>query len=55
MPRRGSSKPPAEPVVKPYGCDFRMLRDGVLPIEKIAEYSGPDTAEVKLLAGLQKV
>ena len=22
MPRRGSSKPPAEPVVKPYGCDF---------------------------------
>lgn len=21
MPRRGSSKPPAEPVVKPYGCD----------------------------------
>ena len=23
MPRRGSSKPPAEPVVKPYGCDWR--------------------------------
>lgn len=22
MPRRGSSKPPAEPVVKPYGCDW---------------------------------
>ncbi len=22
MPRRGSSKPPAEPVVKPYGCDL---------------------------------
>ena len=21
MPRRGSTKPPAEPVVKPYGCD----------------------------------
>ena len=26
MPRRGSSKPPAEPVVKPYGCDF--IRSG---------------------------
>ena len=25
MPRRGSSKPPAEPVVKPYGCDFEWL------------------------------
>lgn len=25
MPRRGSSKPPAEPVVKPYGCDFRHV------------------------------
>lgn len=25
MPRRGSSKPPAEPVVKPYGCDFLKL------------------------------
>jgi hypothetical protein len=25
MPRRGSSKPPAEPVVKPYGCDFMHL------------------------------
>mgnify|MGYP007083675846 CR=1 FL=1 len=24
MPRRGSSKPPAEPVVKPYGCDFYL-------------------------------
>ncbi len=24
MPRRGSSKPPAEPVVKPYGCDFSI-------------------------------
>lgn len=24
MPRRGSSKPPAEPVVKPYGCDFAV-------------------------------
>lgn len=34
---------------------LRMLRDGVLPIEKIAEYSGLDIAEVKLLVGLQKV
>ena len=34
---------------------LRMLRDGVLPIEKIAEYSGLDLAEVKLLVGLQKV
>ncbi len=25
MPRRGSSKPPAEPVVKPYGCDCAAL------------------------------
>lgn len=31
---------------------LRMLRDGVLPIEKVAEYSGLDTAEVKLLVGL---
>ena len=34
---------------------FRMLRDGVLPIEKIAEYSGLDIAEVELLVGLQNV
>ena len=34
---------------------LRMLQDGVLPIEKIAEYSGLDTAEVELLVGLQKV
>ncbi len=34
---------------------LRMLRDGVLPIEKIAEYSGLDIAEVELLVGLQKV
>ncbi len=34
---------------------FRMLRDGVLPIEKIAEYSGLDIAEVEMLAGLQTV
>ncbi|MDE7352035.1 MAG: hypothetical protein K2O06_03150 [Acetatifactor sp.] len=34
---------------------LRMLRDGVLPIEKIAEYSGLDIAEVELLIGLQKV
>ncbi len=26
MPRRGSSKPPAEPVVKPYGCDFDSVQ-----------------------------
>jgi hypothetical protein len=32
-----------------------MLRDGVLPIEKIAEYSGLDIAELELLTGLQKV
>lgn len=25
MPRRGSSKPPAEPVVKPYGCDLKNM------------------------------
>lgn len=25
MPRRGSSKPPAEPVVKPHGCDFVLV------------------------------
>jgi hypothetical protein len=34
---------------------LRMLRDGVLPIEKIAEYSGLDIAELELLTGLQKV
>ncbi len=28
MPRRGSSKPPAEPVVKPYGCDFDKAASG---------------------------
>ncbi len=26
MPRRGSSKPPAEPVVKPYGCDLPLSK-----------------------------
>lgn len=34
MPRRGSSKPPAEPVVKPYGCDLGTdhgrVRGGVI-------------------------
>ncbi len=34
---------------------IRMLRDGVLPIEKIAEYSGLDIAEIEMLAGLQTV
>ena len=34
---------------------LRMLRDGVLPIEKIAEYSGLDITEVELLAGLHTV
>ncbi len=34
---------------------LRMLRDGILPIEKIAEYSGLDIAEVEMLAGLQTV
>jgi len=34
---------------------IRMLRDGVLPIEKIAEYSGLDIVEVEMLAGLQTV
>lgn len=34
MPRRGSSKPPAEPVVKPYGCDLESLcQNGVNHIE----------------------
>lgn len=28
MPRRGSSKPPAEPVVKPYGCDCPPMNPG---------------------------
>ena len=38
MPRRGSSKPPAEPVVKPYGCDlscphpvYRWIHGHALP------------------------
>lgn len=31
---------------------IRMLQDGVLPIEKIAEYSGLDIAEVELLVGI---
>ena len=34
---------------------LRMLRDGVLPVEKIAEYSGLDITEVELLIGLQTV
>ncbi len=34
---------------------LRMLQDGELPIEKIAEYSGLDIAEVEMLAGLQTV
>ena len=29
MPRRGSSKPPAEPVVKPYGCDCSASRPSI--------------------------
>ena len=32
---------------------LRMLRDGELPIDKIAKYSGLDIAEVELLAELQ--
>lgn len=40
MPRRGSSKPPAEPVVKPYGCDcllmfFLKRKVGWLTMQKI--------------------
>ena len=59
MPRRGSSKPPAEPVVKPYGCDF-FRRHGVkkkliivfvviavilllIPIKKVYEDGGTQT------------
>ena len=34
---------------------LRMLKDGELPIDKIAKYSGLDIAEIKLLAGLQTV
>ncbi|MCI9108809.1 hypothetical protein AALA79_18330 [Lachnospiraceae bacterium 64-25] len=34
---------------------LRMLRDGVLPIEKIAEYSGLDVAEIEQLEGLRTV
>ena len=37
MPRRGSSKPPAEPVVKPYGCDFldKLIERGRCEFGKI--------------------
>ncbi|MEY8237299.1 chromosome partitioning protein ParB, partial [Lachnospiraceae bacterium 66-29] len=50
MPRRGSSKPPAEPVVKPYGCDLtddeaiiimvdsNLQREQILPSEKAFAY-----------------
>ena len=34
---------------------IRMLQDGVLPIEKIAEYSGLDIAVVEQLGGLRTV
>ena len=34
---------------------LRMLRDGVLPIERIAEYSGLDVAEIEQLEGLRTV
>ena len=34
---------------------LRMLRDGVLPIEKIAEYSGLDVAEIEQLEGLRTI
>lgn len=34
---------------------LRMLQDGELSIDKIAKYSGLDVAEVKQLAGVQKV
>lgn len=34
---------------------LRMLRDGVLPIEKIAEYSGLDVAEIEQLERLRTV
>ncbi|MDE6889076.1 MAG: hypothetical protein K2P45_10610, partial [Eubacterium sp.] len=32
MPRRGSSKPPAEPVVKPYGCDLYQMNPTISPV-----------------------
>jgi hypothetical protein len=33
MPQRGSFKPPAEPVVKPYGCDCISYKDeAIYPI-----------------------
>ncbi len=39
MPRRGSSKPPAEPVVKPYGCDFVIdAMNGAVTGSRIAFY-----------------
>lgn len=31
MPWRGLSKPPAEPVVKPYGCDFTKQEYSIFP------------------------
>ena len=34
---------------------LRMLKDGELPIDKVAKYSGLDIAEVEILVGLQTV
>lgn len=34
---------------------LRMIRDGELPVEKIAEYAGLKVEEVKQLAELQKI
>ena len=56
MPRRGSSKPPAEPVVKPYGCDFgrnvmrgekgiRILAPSPYKIRQEVEKKDPQTGK----------
>ena len=42
MPRRGSSKPPAEPVVKPYGCDFapkQLIMIGFIAYVKKSQFT----------------
>lgn len=46
MPRRGSSKPPAEPVVKPYGCDF--AENYMMTARDYAEWGAYDEAVLVL-------
>ena len=40
MPWRGLSRPPAEPVVKPYGCDLRSAGYQMVTISELAHYRG---------------